>query len=176
MLLPSSASTQFNLTQLNFNFNWSWGICSSVVLYCTNCTVLRWRCTIPYWFALYYAEDVLYRTDLHCIMLKMYFIVLICTVLCWRVYCIVLICMVLCWRCTVSYWFAKYYAEDVLYRTDLHCIMLKGVLYRTGLHMIMLMCTVLCLELKSLLSIPRGRRSLYILSLLFAKSPWLLIS
>ena len=59
-----------------------------------------------------------------------------------------------------------YYAEDVLYRTDLHCIMLKGVLYRTDLHKIMLMCTVLCLELKSLLSIPRGRRSLCILSLL----------
>ena len=129
-----SASTQFNLTQLNFNFNWSWGICSSVVLYCTNCTVLRWRCTIPYWFALYYAEgctvsywfawyyaeDVLYRTDLQSIMLKMYCIVLICIVLCWKVYCIVLVCIWLCWCALYCAWNWKAYC---LYpEEEGHCI------------------------------------------------------
>ena len=68
---------------------------------------------------------------------NVYYTVLVCTVLCWRVYCIVLVCMVLCWKCTVSYWFAWYYAENVLYRTGLHGIMLK-------MYCIVLVCIWLC--------------------------------
>ena len=67
--------------------------------------------------------------------------------------------------------------------------MLIVVLYRTvdcivqidrtevKVYYTVLICIVHCTVLgtESLLSMPRGRRSLYILSLLFSKSPWLLI-
>ena len=66
---------------------------------------------------------------------NVYYTVLVCIVVYWRVYSIVLVCMALCWKCTPSYWFAWYYAGNVL--------------SRTGLHMIMLMCTVLCLNWKA---------------------------
>ena len=75
-----------------------------------------------------------------------------------------------------------YYAEDVLYRTDLHCIMLKGVLYRTDLHFVVLKvyyctdvpCTVLGTE-KLIFYTQRKKVTVFSFSAL-ARSHWLLIS
>ena len=68
---------------------------------------------------------------------NVYYTVLVCIVVYWRVYSIVLVCMALCWKCTPSYWFAWHYAENVLHRTGLHGIMLK-------MYSIVLVCMILC--------------------------------
>ena len=118
---------------------------------------------------------------------NVYYTVLVCIVVYWRVYSIVLVCMALCWKCTPSYWFAWHYAENVLHRTGLHDIMLDMyslywfAWYYAGNVLLVLVCIWLCwcalycAWTEKLMSIPRGRRSLYLLSLLFAKSPWFLI-
>ena len=68
---------------------------------------------------------------------NVYYTVLVCIVVYWRVYSIVLVCMALCWKCTPSYWFAWHYAENVLHRTGLHDIMLN-------MYSIVLVCMALC--------------------------------